>query len=400
MPTITKRNNSYKITVSCGYDSKGKQIRKTKTWTPSPSLTKKQTEKELERQAVLFEEQVRTGHYLRGNVKFADFVETYLKDYAELQLRPRTLQTYRQLKHRSVEAIGNLPLDRIQPQHLTAFYKNLSEPGIRAGQSFICHIDLLSKIKEKGMGVKQFCELAQISDTTLMRAREGLPVSGISAKAICRALEMQLSHAFEGGAAVLSASTVKHYHTFLSSVFERAVKWGIILYNPCRRIDPPKAERKPPKYLNEEEAACMLALLQKEDEPFRTLFTLLLFTGMRRGEAMGLEWKDIDFQAGVLSVCRTSQYTSERGVFTDDVKTTSSRRSMKLPEEVIDRLKQYKLWQDQERDKAGDSWQNTDRLFTLWNGAPMNPGKPYFWLRDFLERNDLPQISVHSLRHT
>ena len=73
MPTITKRNNTYKITVSSGYDINGKQIRRHMTWTPPAGMTAKQAEKEVNRQAVLFEERVRTGTYLDGSIKFADF---------------------------------------------------------------------------------------------------------------------------------------------------------------------------------------------------------------------------------------------------------------------------------------------------------------------------------------
>lgn len=88
MATIKQRNNSYSITVSLGYDSQGKQIRKNMTWKPSPGMTAKQIEKEVNRQAVLFEEQARKGHYLDGNVKLADFIETWFKDYANPNCAP------------------------------------------------------------------------------------------------------------------------------------------------------------------------------------------------------------------------------------------------------------------------------------------------------------------------
>jgi len=402
MATVQKRNNSYLISASCGYDNNGKQIRKTMTWKPSPGMTPKQIEKELERQAVLFEEQVRTGHYLSGNVKFADFVETWFKDYAATQLRPRTIHGYKQLKGRTVEALGHLQLDRIQPQHLSAFYKNLAEPGIKARASYFCSVDLKALIKAKGLGLHQFCELSQVSDTTLKAAWSGQPVILQTAQSICNTLGLDFQKAFKPNDAnkALSANTIGHYHSFISSVLERAVKWNLIVSNPCRRIDPPRVEQKKLQYLNEDEAARMNELLQTEDEPYRTIFTLLLYTGMRRGELMGLEWKDIDFNTGVLSICRTSQSTSDGGTFTDDVKNPSSRRSMKLSEELLELLKQYREWQAGEQEKIGDRWQNTDRLFTSWDGTPMSPDAPYAWLQRFLKRSNLPKITVHGLRHT
>ena len=96
MATITKRGNSYRITVSCGYDLNGKQLRRTMTWAPAEGMTKRQTEKELDRQAVLFEEKCRTGQVLDGSIRFADFAEQWFANYAEKQLRPRTVGRYRE----------------------------------------------------------------------------------------------------------------------------------------------------------------------------------------------------------------------------------------------------------------------------------------------------------------
>lgn len=85
MATIKQRGDSYKITVSCGYDLNGKQIRRHLTWTPEPGMTKRQIQKELDRQAVLFEEKCRNGQVLDGNIKFVDFAEKWFTEYAEKQ---------------------------------------------------------------------------------------------------------------------------------------------------------------------------------------------------------------------------------------------------------------------------------------------------------------------------
>ena len=91
MSSIRKRGNTYQIRVSCGYDSKNRQITKTMTFKPDPDMTKKQIEKELKRQAVLFEEKCRTGRFLDGNIKFSDFLERWFRDYAEKQLKAKTV---------------------------------------------------------------------------------------------------------------------------------------------------------------------------------------------------------------------------------------------------------------------------------------------------------------------
>ena len=110
MATIQKRGNSFKIVVSCGYDLNGKQLRRSMTWTPPAGMTKRQTEKELERQAVLFEEKCRTGQVLDGNIKFADYAERWMRDYGEKQLKPRTFATYTALLPRVLAALGHIRL--------------------------------------------------------------------------------------------------------------------------------------------------------------------------------------------------------------------------------------------------------------------------------------------------
>ena len=97
MATVRKRSNTYQIRVSAGYDFKGNQIIKSKTWKPSPTMTERQIKKELETQTVLFEQQVQNGQFLDGNITVSEFIERWFKEYAESQLKVRTLQSYKDL---------------------------------------------------------------------------------------------------------------------------------------------------------------------------------------------------------------------------------------------------------------------------------------------------------------
>ena len=90
----------------------------------------------------------------------------------------------------------------------------------------------------------------------------------------------------------LSGRTVNYYHRILSSILSSAEQWEAIESNPCRKIKAPKIRRTPPRYLDEEQAVELVRLVEKEDPKFRMITLLLLLTGMRREEAMGLEWKD------------------------------------------------------------------------------------------------------------
>lgn len=128
-------------------------------------------------------------------------------------------------------------------------------------------------------------------------------------------------------------------------------------------------------------------------------FTLAIYGGFRRGELLGLEWKDIDFESGVVSINRTALYSTKKGHYTDTPKTKGSVRSLKLPQSVMDVLKKHQNEQFSQRLKLGDQWHSTDRLFTTWNGLPMDGATPYAWFKKFCERNNMRFVNLHSFRH-
>ncbi|WP_296581152.1 tyrosine-type recombinase/integrase, partial [Ruminococcus sp.] len=96
---------------------------------------------------------------------------------------------------------------------------------------------------------------------------------------------------------------------------------------------------------------------------------------------------------------RTSNYTADKGIYTDTTKTKKSQRSQKFPEYVMDMLKELKAEQDKERIRLGDKWIETDRLFVKWDGRPMHNNTPYFWFTEFCEKNNVRFCDIHSLRH-
>ena len=402
MSTITKRGNSFRITVSLGYDLNGKQLRRTMTWVPPEGMTAKQIQKEANRQAVLFEEKCRTGQVLDGNIKFADFAEKWFKDYAEKQLRPTTVARYHLLMPRINAAIGHIRLDKIQPHHLMQFYNNLAENGVREDTRYQSAVDFKDLLKRHGMTKRVFAKQANVSVYVLDSITRGDNISDTSAYKIARTLQRPLDDIFRPseGKDTLSVSTILHHHRLISSMLSTAVKWQLIFSNPCSRVVLPKNKRKEAVYLDEEQAAQLLHALENESVQHQVIVKLLLFTGMRRGELCGLEWKDIDFERAVISVRRSSLYLSGKGVFEDETKNETSERCMKVSDDVIAMLRIWRAEQAKERLRLGDQWQNSDRLFTAWNGAPIRPDVITAWFHKFVTKNGLPPIHIHSLRHT
>jgi len=178
-----------------------------------------------------------------------------------------------------------------------------------------------------------------------------------------------------------------------------AVKMEMLTDNPCKRVTVPKGEKKEKDIYTLEEVAQLFQLLETAPLKYRTFFTLAIYSGFRRGEMLGLEWKDIDWEHNVISVRRTSNYTASKGIYTDTTKTKKSQRSLKFPQSVMDLLREYKAEQDEERIKLGTKWQDYDRLFVKWDGRPMNNNTPYFWLKEFCEENNFRFCDIHSLRH-
>lgn len=112
MATIKKRGDSYLIRVSCGYDVNGKHKEQSMTWRPDEGMTQRQIEKELNRQAVMFEEKVNHG-FKTSAMKFQELAEEWFENYAKNALRSTTYERMKQLTHRVYPSIGHLRIDKI-----------------------------------------------------------------------------------------------------------------------------------------------------------------------------------------------------------------------------------------------------------------------------------------------
>jgi len=197
----------------------------------------------------------------------------------------------------------------------------------------------------------------------------------------------------------LSRKTVVHHLSFISDVFAYAMRMDMLTDNPCRRVFVPKGEKREKEIYTLEEVEKLFELLEDAPLKYRTFFTLAIYSGFRRGELMGLEWKDIDFESGVISVRRTSNYTVSAGIYTDTTKTKKSQRSLRFPDLVIDLLRKFKAEQDAERKALGTKWYDSDRLFVTNDGHPMHSNTTYTWLKRFCQKKDFPFRDIHSLRH-
>ena len=338
MAQIIKKTNKkgetvYQIRVSCGYDYKGRQRTKSMTYKPK-AKSPKQIEKEVQKQAILFEQQC-SEQPLQQKIKFADLADEWLAFETEKgKLKIGSLEVYKGLRERTYNYLGHMYIENITRKVVQKFIFALAKGA-----------DGKKPLKQK---------------------------------------------------------TQKNYLAFVSNAFTYAVKNEYIKESPCKAIEvtETESEERDPYTLDEE-----VALLKKLNEKgvpthYKVFFMLLIHLGMRKGEALAIEWKDINLDAKSVFIRRNSQYRNSRtGVFTTLPKTKGSIRCLKLPDEIIDLLPKLKAEQEELKRNVGDNWVEHDRLFTTWNGEPMRPNRPYTWLQTFCERENLPFKGLHNFRH-
>lgn len=351
---MTKSGATYRIKVSLGYDETYKQITKSMTFKPKPGMTERQIKAELNRQAVLFEEKTKqeyAEHLRRVEMGLDDDTsltarrvrfEPLAEEWIELmetthEMKPATIIRIKTMRERTYKAIGNIYVDVLNYRQIQKFITSLAKKGVN---------------KHTGGG--------------------------------------------------LSQKTQKHYVTFISDVLSYARTCGLITDNPCTKVKTVKTGEKEKEIYSLEELKTLLNLInEKADLQHRVMFNLLAYCGMRRGELMGLEFKDIDFENNTLEIVRTSNYQNgDTGIYTSTPKTKSSIRELYLQPDLVKLIKEWQQEQQQTAEKCGDLWAYSDRLFINWCGEPMRPYYPYKWLKDFCEKEHVPFKGLHSFRHT
>lgn len=198
----------------------------------------------------------------------------------------------------------------------------------------------------------------------------------------------------------LSPRTVRYTHTILRNSLQQAVKWERIYRNPADLVDLPRQKKQEMQSLSPEQAA--LFMDATAFSPFKALFSLLLTSGMRPGEALGLKWDDIDFKGKKVTVNRSLTRTKGGGWTLEEPKTARSRRSIPLPSSVIADLKEHR---NRQREKIIEAKQgkynNQDFIFAAENGEPMHENHIYNrHFKPILKKAGLRDIRLYDLRHS
>lgn len=238
---------------------------------------------------------------------------------------------------------------------------------------------------------------------SLARLREGKTVKPGTAKRIAEALDIPMGELFTTvySQRTLSSRTVMNCHMLVSAVLGQAEKEMLIPYNPARRAVLPRRESgADPNYFQEDQVGDILNALEKEPVKWRAAVNLLLASGCRRGELLGLKWDKVDWARKTIRIDCAMHYAADRGLFEGPPKTRDSIRTLVIPEETLELLREHKLLQQEESLSQGSRWKESPYIFTGEHGGPMNPSQLGNWLTRFEKRHGLPHLNPHAFRHT
>ena len=341
---------SFCFTVCLERDTNGKQVRRYTTWTPPEGLAPTKAKKAAERAADAWETEVRAeyqkekeakaqgrAYMLPPEKRHDDFVTFVKGNWLTLQIRG-----------------GNAKPSTV------AFYEYMTKPITEYFQSAV---------------------LQEISPADIQRYF----------------IYLRTEHKSKLGKP-LSPKSIRHQYVTLNTIFEYAEKQEMISKNPMRKVEAPKKQKKPVDALTQEQAAQLFKLLPSLPLDFRCILLLLITTGIRRGECMGLQWGDIDETAGTIRIERNVSYTPESGVIVSTPKTVNSIRTIPIMPSTLHLLQQY---QQEVQKKNPGTILKSAFLFPKSEDvfAARDPNSITRRVKRFMKNNGFPDLSPHDLRH-
>jgi integrase len=259
----------------------------------------------------------------------AEFLNRWERDWASLNVSPKTFERYSELLRRHVVPhIGHAPIQKLRPAALAELYAKLTRAG-------------------------------------------------------------------------LAARTVGHVHRCLHRALGHAVQWSVVAQNAAAHVSPPPVQSEEAQSLQSDDVRVLLDKLQtRRGRLLYTVALVLLGTGMRRGELLALRWEDL-VDGGKLKIERSLEQTRQHGLRFKSPKTRHGRRTIALPASIVAELHAHRKAQQEHRLKLGQGRVPDDALiFANWDGEIRNPDALTKEWAACMKQNGMPQIKLHSLRHT
>lgn len=332
---IVQRGKSYTFTVALGMDINGKQIRKTTTFTPPEGITEKKADKLAKEEYINFKNRCKGMASFNENMRFQELVQEYFKIYAPNKLKPITAYNYeKMINYRFMDYFGNKKLKDINTAMLTDFFNSQTDTDKK------------------------------------------------------------------GNIRPLAPATVKRIYNIMQSLFHFAVTQKYIKETPCNGVILPQKDvtvEEKRRYLTEEELTRFLPLFDGYSS-FNTIIKLLLYTGMRSGEALGLQWNDIDFKQNIITVNHTLSDVAGKHFLTTP-KTKTSKRTIAISSTVSNLLREHRKHQLELQLLLGNNFSHPEMVFTSERGNYKDRSCLNTSFRKFLKGTEFEFMTLHCLRH-
>lgn len=368
-----KNNWTWAVRVSKGTDKYGNtQYANTTFKYPKATMTKRKAEAQLQKDVIKFEEQVQKGINTE-KITFQELSEKYL-EHVKDNLKIKTYTTHKQNLAKINKYIGSIEIKSLKKADVQKF------------------IDEMKKPYKTNTGTEK----------------------------------------------TLSPATIRDYGRSISCVLSYACQYDYIEHNFCigGGLIYPRTTRKEDKAIPKDVLKAYMELIDSPDTPLKhkAFFYLALSTGARSGELAALSWDSVDFDNNEITLNENSQYVDGEGITFYEPKTTASNRVLKIPDDVMQILKDLRIETMKKQMIYGANWkrktdapelefcdnhdkcnkdtklgycskhckmfQSKDRVFIQDNGVPMHPKTPYTYLRKQAKKHDLQPIKIHGLRHS
>jgi integrase len=195
----------------------------------------------------------------------------------------------------------------------------------------------------------------------------------------------------------LAPKTVRNTGLVLKKAFGDAVRLGLLARNPAEHVEMPRVERKEMRTWSTAQARQFIGFIR--GDRLEALWILMLTSGMRRGELIGLKWADIDLDTGRLAV-RRARVAVGYNVVWSSPKTVKSARVIGLDAATCEVLRGHRARQRDEKVLVDDAYYDEDLVFAKPDGSPLHPDYVSQRFGRLVKKAELPMIRPHDTRHT
>jgi integrase len=356
------------------------------------------TKREAERARVDLLSRFDRGEYVEPSQQaLAEFLEEWLRAI-EPTVRLSTFDSYsRNVRNHVIAHIGSVRLTKVDPGTLNGLYAHLLASGrrrpSRTGRGYSSDV--------VGRALALRAEGLTLAATAERLRDEVSEANHITKDTLACLLRRHASGEGPDASTQLDGRTVNYVHTIIHRALKDAVRWGRLARNPADAADAPRGGQKSDGVRSWDAATLrqLLAASAASGDRLHPLWVLLATTGMRRGEALGLRWSDIDLDTGRLRVLQTIIQVRSK-VTVGEPKTARGRRPIALDAGTVAVLRQHRKSALEERMLVGAAFEDRGLVFHYPDGSCLKPDVVSAAFVRRVRAAGLPRLTLKGLRHT